>query len=598
MTDGPHRAGRDRADPDSADPDSADPDSAVPGGPATVQRAAVLRQAISISLSVIPFGLAFGVAAEAADLSLLQAVGFSTLVFTGGSQFAAVSVLADGGTVAAAVIGGLLLNLRSLAFGIVMAPALHGPLWWRAAAAQLMIDETTAVGAGQPTRDGQRFGFLASGLILFTFWNLSTVAGVTLLGGADALIENAGIDATIPAAFLALLWPRLADPRQRRVAITGAVIALALAPVAPAGVPIIAASCAVVIAGRWLRSTEPSRLESLARRTLATRTPIETPAAPAGNAQWERKFTDVTLLAGSDGGEKCVPTFPPKSVPRQEEWPNACSSEKLRPDHHPLEKSQLMTQPSPSFDLAAPSAEAISSLAPTGTLRAAINLSNFLLVTGKGADGNPEGVSPDMARELAAHLAVPIELLRYKTPADLADDAQSNVWDIGNIGAEPQRAAVISFTSAYCEIESTYLVPAGSPITSIGEVDQPGIRIASAARAAYDLWLENNIEHAELVQVSGLDGSFNAFVEQKLDALAGLRPRLITDVERLPGARILDGYFSTVQQAMGTPQGREDAGIDFLVSFVEAAKAAGFVADLIAKHEVKGLSVAGPASGT
>ena len=245
--------------------------------------------------------------------------------------------------------------------------------------------------------------------------------------------------------------------------------------------------------------------------------------------------------------------------------------------------------------LPAPSPAAIAALAPTGTLRAAINLSNFLLVTGKGSDGNPEGVSPDMARELANRLGVGLELLRYKTPGEIADAAASGIWDVGNIGAEPARAEAMAFTAAYCEIEATYMVPAGSTITTIAEVDQPGRRIASAARSAYDLWLERNIHHAELVQVTGLDGSFEAFVDQKLDALAGLRPRLITDVERLPGARILEGRFTAVQQAMGTPRGRDDAGFAYLQAFVEHAKASGLVASFIDAHHVVGLTVAGPA---
>lgn len=126
-------------------------ESSVP--PPTSPKPAILRQAASISASVVPFGIAFGVATQQGDLHLLEAIGFSALVFSGSAQFAAVSVLSDGGTVAAAVISGLLLNLRSLAFGIVMAPALKGPLWWRALSSQLMIDESTAVGSVQaPSR--------------------------------------------------------------------------------------------------------------------------------------------------------------------------------------------------------------------------------------------------------------------------------------------------------------------------------------------------------------------------------------------------------------------------------------------------------------
>jgi len=259
----------------------------------------------------------------------------------------------------------------------------------------------------------------------------------------------------------------------------------------------------------------------------------------------------------------------------------------------------MATTPLPPIDVPEPSPEATAALAPSGVLRAAINLSNFLLVTGKGDDGDPQGVSPDMAKALADRLGVEVELLRYKSPGAVADDADSGTWDIGNIGAEPKRAERIAFTDAYCEIEATYLVPPDSDITSIDEVDQPGRRIASAHRSAYDLWLERNLKHAELVQVTGLDGSFNALVEQGLDALAGLRPGLTGDVDRLPGARILDGRFTAVRQAMGTPRDRDPAGFDYLTAFVEAAKAGGFVAHRIAAHGVTGrLEVAPPAGAS
>jgi predicted branched-subunit amino acid permease len=182
---------------------------------------------------------------------LLEAIGFSTLVFTGGAQFAAVSVLGDGGTPAAAVAAGLLLNLRLLAFGLMLAPALRGPFWWRALASQLMIDESAAVGSAQPDRRWQRYGYVAAGLGVFVTWNATTVLGASVLGGADELIERAGIDATIPAAFLALLWPRLADGRQRVLAGVGAAIALLAAPVLPPGMPIVAAASAIVLARPW-----------------------------------------------------------------------------------------------------------------------------------------------------------------------------------------------------------------------------------------------------------------------------------------------------------------------------------------------------------
>ncbi|MBF9059463.1 transporter substrate-binding domain-containing protein [Rhodobacterales bacterium HKCCSP123] len=238
----------------------------------------------------------------------------------------------------------------------------------------------------------------------------------------------------------------------------------------------------------------------------------------------------------------------------------------------------------------------LAELAPTGRLRAGINTGNFLLVSGHTADGHPVGVSPDVAAEIARRLDVELEFVCYPDPGLLADAADRGEWDIGNIGAEPQRARTIAFTSAYCQIEATYLVPAGSPITTIDEVDQPGRRVATKGRAAYGLWLENNLKHAELVRTESIDDSFDAFVEQELDALAGLRPRLLKDFERLPGARILEGQFSAVQQSVGTPRGNLKAA-EWLAEVIEELKASGFIAGLIERHAVQGLSVAPRADG-
>jgi polar amino acid transport system substrate-binding protein len=242
-----------------------------------------------------------------------------------------------------------------------------------------------------------------------------------------------------------------------------------------------------------------------------------------------------------------------------------------------------------------PSQQVVAELAPTGVLRAAINMGNFLLVTGKAPSGDPSGVSADIAAAIAARLGVPVKYVPYARPGEMADDAEKGLWDIGNIGAEPQRAAVINFTAAYCEIEATYLVPAGSPIHGVGEVDQPGKRLAVTARSAYGLWLENNIKKAELVQFDSADAALKAFVDEKMDAYAGLRPALVGLAEKLPGSRILDGQFSAVQQAVGTPK-KNTAGFAFLREFVEEAKRSGVVASLIERHGVTGrLSVAPPA---
>ncbi len=233
----------------------------------------------------------------------------------------------------------------------------------------------------------------------------------------------------------------------------------------------------------------------------------------------------------------------------------------------------------------------IAELCPTGVLRAGINMSNFLLVTGKTESGDPVGVSPDMAAAIAKDLGVKLQLIPFKSPGELGDQAENNVWDIGNIGAEPQRAKTIAFTAAYAEIEATYMVPAASPITVIADVDKKGNRIAVTGRSAYGLWLENNIKNAELVRSDSLDASFVDFTTKKLEALAGLRPRLIDDVKKVPGARLLDGQFSAVQQAVGTPKKNVKAAA-YLHKFVENAKASGLVQSFIDKHKVVGLTVA------
>ncbi len=237
------------------------------------------------------------------------------------------------------------------------------------------------------------------------------------------------------------------------------------------------------------------------------------------------------------------------------------------------------------------SPQIVAQLAPHGVLRAGINMSNFLLVTGRSAAGDPEGVSPSMAAAIAERLGVPIKYVPFPKPGELADAVDTDAWDIGLIGAEPARAEKITFTAAYAEIEATYLVPAGSPITSIAEVDRPGVRIAVSARSAYDLWLDRNIKHATLIRSDGLGGAVDKFVNDKLDALAGLRPALLSDVQKMPGAKILDGQFTAVQQAIGTPR-KNVEGAEFLRAFVEEAKASGLVARFIEQHKVNGLSVA------
>lgn len=232
-------------------------------------------------------------------------------------------------------------------------------------------------------------------------------------------------------------------------------------------------------------------------------------------------------------------------------------------------------------------------LAPSGTLRAGINMSNFLLVTGKTPEGDPDGVSPDLAREIGKRLGVPVKLVPFPSPDGLVAAADDDVWDIGNVGAEPQREEKMSFTAAYAEIEATYLVRDDSPLKSVEDVDKKGVSIIVRGGSAYGLWLERNIKNAKLILKDDSNDAKAEFFKGGIDALAGLKTGLLKDIEANPGYRILPGKFAAVQQAVGTHK-QNKAGIAFLREVVEDAKASGLIARWIEKHKANGLSVAPP----
>ncbi|MBU3620483.1 transporter substrate-binding domain-containing protein [Polynucleobacter sp. CS-Odin-A6] len=237
------------------------------------------------------------------------------------------------------------------------------------------------------------------------------------------------------------------------------------------------------------------------------------------------------------------------------------------------------------------SPEVRAQLAPNGVLFASVYLGNFLLVTGESTSGEPMGIAPDICRAIAERLGVELNLRGFKTQEEVVDSAASGQCGIALVGSDPARAQRVTFTPAYVELEASYLVPAGSSIVNVEQVDQPGIRIASFLRSAYDLWLQRNLKHATLVHADSVIASNELFVREKLDALAGLKTGLVTASQSIPGSRILDGQFTGIQQAVATKKTHQES-IQFLNACVEEFIRSGLVAALIQKHQVQGLSVA------
>ena len=240
---------------------------------------------------------------------------------------------------------------------------------------------------------------------------------------------------------------------------------------------------------------------------------------------------------------------------------------------------------------AAVPAAALAAFTPTGKLRAGINFQNPLL-TKLGPNGEQSGVAVDLVHELAKRLGVPLEILPYHSAGTLAESVTSGLWDVSVLAEEPARAKDIAFAGPTTEIEATYMVPPGSPLQKIDDVDKPGVRIALGAKSGYDLYLTRMLKHAQRVPIAGSGEAFKHFATEKLEALAGLKTELVKFAAQMPGARILDGRFMVVRHTAGVPRGRGAAGEAYLHAFVEAVKAEGLVAQWIAKSGVQGLSAA------
>jgi len=212
------------------------------------RRKEVLRQCLSVGVATGTYGISFGALSVAAGLSLWQTIALSALLFSGASQFAVVGIVAAGGSGAAAVATSTLLGMRNGLYGLQMSRLLGVSGLRRVAAAQLTIDESTAVGVVQPERSAQRLGFWGTGLAVYVMWNVMTIVGA-VVGNALGDPKRFGLDAAAPAAFCALLWPRLKRGDARAVAAVSAVIALVVAPHAPAGIPVLVAALVAIVAG-------------------------------------------------------------------------------------------------------------------------------------------------------------------------------------------------------------------------------------------------------------------------------------------------------------------------------------------------------------
>jgi polar amino acid transport system substrate-binding protein len=236
--------------------------------------------------------------------------------------------------------------------------------------------------------------------------------------------------------------------------------------------------------------------------------------------------------------------------------------------------------------------ELLSAFAPTGTLRASINLGNPILANADPVTGQAGGVSVDLASELARRLAVELELVVFKSAGESVNAVAAEEADVGFFAIDPQRGAQIAFTAPYVVIEGAYLVHQDSPIASMDEVDRKGQRVVVGKGSAYDLYLTRELKQAEIFRAPTSPAVVDTFLQENMEVAAGVKQQLEADAQRLGGLRLLDGHFMLIRQAMGVPKSRGAKASAYLSAFVEAMKKSGFVADALARHKIQGAAVA------
>lgn len=233
-------------------------------------------------------------------------------------------------------------------------------------------------------------------------------------------------------------------------------------------------------------------------------------------------------------------------------------------------------------------------LAPSGKLRVGINYGNAVLAHRDAASGELSGVAVDLARELGRRCDLPVELVAFESAGKMTAALKTGAWDVAFLAVELGRAGEIVFTAPYLLIEGTYLIPPGSPIHSIAEVDRAGVRVGVSTGSAYDLFLSRNLHQAERIKAESPKASFDLLLNGKVDVVAGVRQALMVNAAKLPGSRVFDERFMAIEQALGMPLGRPPA-LHFLREFIEEAKASGLVAQALERAGIRGVAVAPPA---
>ena len=228
----------------------------------------------------------------------------------------------------------------------------------------------------------------------------------------------------------------------------------------------------------------------------------------------------------------------------------------------------------------------IKKIAPTGVLRIGVNMSNFLLVNSKDKLGVVDGVSPGIGKKLAKELNISFKIVQFANPGLLADAVNNNEWDIGNIASEKERGKTIDFSDPYVNIDANFLFREEDNFKNNNDIDQSGIKIAVFERSAYDLWLTENFKKAELIRVNSIEESHNLFKENKVNILAGLKPKLIDEMKKNNNYEMIQSPFTYIKQSIGIKKGNPEV-LDFINKFISNNIKEGYIKSLLKQHNVQ-----------